>query len=195
MQLVKPGYAENYPSAEVIELLFRTFCRRFTSRWRDNYEDPKARELWRRDLKGLTDFHVKRGLHLSADLQWPPSPGEFRALCQPSPQDLGLPSLDQAFREACVGVTPQRTHSWSHAAVYQAALAAGRWELLNLPVNQSRPLFERAYAVLVRRVLNGEQLDTPIPRALPKSLPRRSPEVAAKEIGKLKQILSNRRAA
>ena len=61
-----------------------------------------------------------------------------------------------------------RHHRWSHPAVFAAAQAAGHFELRTLPESKSRPLFERAYEIVTRRVLAGEQFDAPVPRALEK---------------------------
>ena len=86
-----------------------------------------------------------------------------------------MPSLDAAYREAALA---DRDHRWSHPAVFAAAQAAGLFELRTLPESKSRPLFERAYEIVVRRVLAGEQFDTPIPKGLEKQATPARREVA-----------------
>lgn len=73
-------------SVRTVELIFRTFARRYTNRWVVNFDDVAARELWRNDLSrvGVTDQQVVEGLKLSVKLKWPPSPGEFIPFCLPA---------------------------------------------------------------------------------------------------------------
>nr|MBF4253901.1 replication protein P [Vibrio anguillarum] len=80
---------------------------------------------------------------------------------------------------------------WTHPVIYVAAREAGRYELANLPRDKSWPLFQRAYAITVRRVLEGEDLSGEIPKALPqKPEPRPvDPKVAQQHIERLKKML------
>ena len=70
-------------SEHYIELIFRTFARRFTHRWKINHDDLLARHLWHRDLsrEEITDAMVVDGLKACTKLKWPPSIGEFIEFC------------------------------------------------------------------------------------------------------------------
>ena len=46
--------------------------------------------------------------------------------------------------------------------------ATGLFELRTLPESKSRPVFERAYKIVTRRVVAGKQFDAPIHQALEK---------------------------
>ncbi len=147
--------------------LWRGMTRIYGHRWTSAF-GAKDDSTWLRGLHGLTPAQVGRGLSRCATHReggWPPTLPEFRALCTPTAEDLGLPTPEAAYREVAMA---DRHHRWSHPAVFAAAQAAGHFELRTLPESKSRPLFERAYEIVTRRVLAGEQFDAPVPRALEK---------------------------
>ncbi len=144
---------------------------------------------WLRGLRGLTPAQVGRGLSRCATHRadgWPPTLPEFRALCTPMAEDLGLPTPDAAYREAALA---DKDHRWSHPVVYAAAQATGLFELRTLPESKSRPLFERAYEIVTRRVLAGEQFDVPIPQALAKLPVPARPETASAALAAMRETL------
>ena len=49
-----------------------------------------------------------------------PSSGKFIAWCKPIPEDFGLPSNTEAWREVCRHCHEQIKHLWSSPAVYEA---------------------------------------------------------------------------
>lgn len=168
-----------------MEILFQTFARRWSHRWEKTNVDPKARSLWKHDLSalGITDALVRIGLHKSANLEWPPSPAEFAALCRPSATKLGLPDMDTAYRHACVS-------NWSHPAVYEAAKRIGTFEVMTWPESKIRPLFERAYRAVCDEVLAGKVIEAPPKRTAILHAPRpASRESVAQHIAELKRIV------
>ena len=58
---------------------------------------------------------------------WPPTPVAFAALCQPRPEDMGLPAAADAWREASTHAHHPEQHRWSHQAVRMAGAAVGWW--------------------------------------------------------------------
>lgn len=96
-----------------------------------------------------------------------PSPGEFCEWCLPTSEDIGLPSLEDAFNEArresgkgC------QIRQWSHQAVYKAASETGFYDLKTLADNNSlykdtKRRFTTNYKELVKRVMDGEVLEVP----------------------------------
>lgn len=115
-----------------------------------------------------------------------PSPGQFVAWCQPTPEDMGLPTVEQAFWEA-------NNHRASHPAVELASLHTG-YDRTHLPAAKYRPVFERAYLALVRRVVQGDDLEQELVKALP---PPEQPthkwehyqQLAKKNINQIKRLL------
>ena len=168
--------------------LWRRMTRIYGHRWTSAF-GAKDDSTWLRGLHGLTPAQVGHGLSRCATHReggWPPTLPEFRALCTPTAEDLGLPTPDAAYREAAMA---DRDHRWSHPAVYAAAQAAGLFELRRLPESKSRPMFERAYEIVARRVLAGEQFDAPIPQALEKLPTPARPETVSAALAAMREKL------
>lgn len=90
---------------------------------------------------------------------WFPGAGEFIQWCQITPESLGLPTLETALVEV-------RTRRFTHPAVELAAKATS-WERQTLGLDAYRPVFEQAYAQLLRRVVAGEDLGAQVRKGLP----------------------------
>lgn len=104
---------------------------------------------------------LQRGMRVarSKPHPWIPSTGEFIQWCQITPESLGLPTLDTALVEV-------RTRRFTHPAVELAAKATS-WERQTLSLDAYRPVFEQAYAQLLRRVVAGEDLGAEVHKGLP----------------------------
>lgn len=156
--------------------LFSTFRRKYGHRWRDQFEDDKARAVWFASLRhaGISAPMVKKGL---ADLSkvgtgWPPSDEEFIALCRPP-----SPSLESAIAEAVVWARDP-SHEFSHPAIGAAAREVGTWQIRQLAQVRLRSEFGAAYRSMLDRHARGESLDIPLPKALPQFIHRPCPRGA-----------------
>lgn len=123
------------------------------------------------------------------DIPFFPSPGMFIKWCELTPESLGLPTVAIAIME----VARQR---FSHPAV-ELAWKATRFESQTLSEADYRPVFARAYEIQVRRVLNGEDLQAEILKALPtREQVAHSPEyyreVGLKRLAEVKARLGRR---
>ena len=89
-----------------------------------------------------------------------PSPGSFVAWCVPTPEALGVPPVDRAFAEACrnAHTAARQGAKWSHPVVYHAAIDVGLDVLMYEPTAHSRKLFDRSFAVMMRRAAMREPL-------------------------------------
>lgn len=146
---------------------------------------------WAATLGGLTGQQIADGLAalVTRGDEWPPSAPDFRNLCTgASPEALGLPAVEKAYREACRNAHPAAEQRWSHEAVHHAACETGFHELRSMPEDKSRALFERAYAVTVRMLLAGEPLRE-IPKALPASVRVSTPEVGRAALAALRKAV------
>jgi hypothetical protein len=159
-------------------------------------ELDRARKTWAKAFieNGLTEKNqLMVGLRVARAQEVPffPSPGQFMGWCKPTPEQFGLPSMEQAYREAISGRS-------SHPAVALARQET-RWERQSLRECEYRKVFERAYTIAVRRVMNGEQLDLDIVRALPKKgevtmTPERRKQLGTEGIASLRAALTGGRA-
>ena len=165
-------------TASVINLLFRELCSIFPA-WKQAWPDDKAldaaRATWIKAFmaEGISRIEqIRFGIEQCRKLKKPfaPSVGQFVAMCQPTPEMLGLLPTDKAFREACRNAHPSMAGiaTWSHDAVYHAASESGFHNLNTLAQDASWRLFERNYEIAMRAVVAGEPL-----RKMPLALPDR----------------------
>lgn len=97
-----------------------------------------------------------------SESSWLPAVGEFIGWCTPTAESLGLPNVNEAYREA-IFHTPEK--EWSCSLVYFARLSIQQ-ELRTLPEAQSFKIFNRMYEAVLDRILKGEELSAP-PKPLP----------------------------
>jgi hypothetical protein len=104
-------------------------------------------------------FGVERCRQLGTDFI--PSVGKFIKLCLPTPEMLGIPSSDRAFREALENAHPSRfgARVWSHPAIRHAALQCEMHNLGDLKPEKASEVFDRAYEITVRQLVAGLPLE------------------------------------
>lgn len=182
-----PNASEPVQAEAVMDRLWLRMSRIYGHRWTANFGAADD-GTWAKGLRGLSGQQIALGLSrcVSGADPWPPTLPEFRALCTPSAEDLGLPGLDAAYREAA---NADRDHAWSHPAVYVATQAVGLFELRTLTQDKSRPLFERAYEIACRRVIAGETLTAPIPVGLQKLPTPAKPETVSGALAAMREAL------
>ena len=189
--LVSQASKAQISNDKLIARLFMRFAAIFGRRWTSTYPNVKSVELakreWNEPISQLTMQELKRGVdYCKSHCEWPPALAEFLRYCR---EDNTLPTANQAFLEACHSAG---NHTWSHPVVYHAAKDVGLFNLRTQSEKQTKPQFERAYEIFRRRLMAGEQLDVPVPKALPESSSRKSsPEVAAKYLKIMRDILSD----
>lgn len=119
-----------------------------------------------------------------------PSIAAFIRACEEGTDLFGLPSVRQAYLEACSAPSPKKDFSWSHEAVYFAGKAAGWYLLANEAEASALSVFRYHYEQLCKRVVNGEELTIEAPQALPDNIERKLDKQEAKaRIAKLKSDL------
>ena len=119
-----------------------------------------------------------------------PSIAAFIRACDEGTDLFGLPSVRQAYVEACSAPSPKKDFNWSHEAVYYAGKAAGWYLLANEPEPSGLSVFKYHYEQLCKRVVNGEELTIEAPTALSDNVERKLDKEEAKaRIAKLKSDL------
>ncbi|MED7817245.1 replication protein P [Vibrio cholerae] len=95
-----------------------------------------------------------------------PSVGQFMTWCRPSAEDLGLPSIEQAF--SMIGMMRYQDTRQSVPEVVQAAFnQIQHWDLTHLPEKELFPIFKSHYQKLIDKVSRGEDISSLCPMALP----------------------------
>lgn len=173
-------------TASVINSLFRELQAAFPA-WKQAWPDDKAlsaaKATWTKAFMAEKINKIEQirfGIEQCRKLETPfaPSVGEFIALCQPTPEMLGIPPMAKAFREACRNAHPGMAGiaNWSHDAVYHAACECGFANLNRLPEDACARLFERNYKITVRAIMAGQPLRK-MPLALPETVSVRTQQV------------------
>jgi len=106
-----------------------------------------------------------------------PSPAKFVAWCKPTPQDFGLPTFENAYREVCDKCGYVGHVEWSHAAVYHAISQVGIYDFRQMTHDKALSAFKNAYKLTVEAVMRGEALPQ-----LPKVIERKEPVKASAEV-------------
>ncbi|MEJ2042745.1 MAG: replication protein P [Reinekea sp.] len=156
----------------LINMIFARFHHIYTHRFESAYADEttlmQAKREWALSLSGISPQWIEHALErCKKEHAWPPTIAEFLKLAQPAPESIGLPSVSEAYQEACHKSNAPVEHQWSQVCVQLAARNTGYFLLRSEPERISRPLFEKAYLALVNRLLAGETLEMPISVALP----------------------------
>ena len=149
-------------TAEVVNDLFRRLRGIFPA-WRQAWPSTEAlaaaKEEWIKEFaaEGIRTLEqIEFGIEKCRKLKKPfaPSVGEFIAMCQPTPEDFGMPAPAAAWVEALLGV-------YSHEGVKIAAVATGLFDLRAAQQNDKglQARFDRAYEIVLRRAKEGRPLD------------------------------------
>jgi len=168
------------PTAEHLDAINQVFAElklayhnQFYKAFPNDHELVMAKQLWLHALCDLTPARLRAGVRrLIKSHEYLPSLHKLREFCDPQPEELGLPDAHSAYIEACRAASPKREQQWSHPAVYRAGVESDWFFLANNPESVALPVFKRNYELLIERLLNGENLDVPLPKALPEEISR-----------------------
>ena len=118
-------------------------------------------EGWGAALHGVEPQMIKQGLiNLSDDAKhrdWPPSALEFRALCLPRGEDMGLPTEAEALRQATGSATKK------HPAVSYTLRNMGDdvFALRRADSKTAAAMFGPHWAATIKHVMAGGELPEP----------------------------------
>ena len=175
-------------TAMVVNKIFQMLQAAFPA-WRNSFGDSDsintAKKLWIKAFQenGISSVeqvgHGMRKARASKKPFWP-AVGEFVSWCKPSAEEIGLPPLAGAYREAA---NYRQGKELSHPAVYVALREVGIWEMRTLEERVSWKLFRTAYETICQRIVDGEEIDVEIPKALPtpESVPLTAEQIEQKK--------------
>lgn len=156
-------------TADVVNALFKELQAIFPAwkqAWPDDDSLKAAKRSWIKAfiVAGINQLdQIRYGLQNCRQIggDFAPSVGKFIKWCQPTPELLGIPSHDKAFREALENSHPSRfgDRTWSHAAVRHAALQCEVHNLGDLIPEKASKVFDRAYDITIRRLVQGLPLE------------------------------------
>ncbi|MEJ2444487.1 MAG: replication protein P [Exilibacterium sp.] len=154
---------------QVFELFRINYHNQYYSAYSNIETLNQAKRLWLETLSGFEPTTVLRGAKRAIESsEYLPTLNRMLRCCQGEPSEHGLPDTRNAYVEACRAPSPKTNYAWSHPAVYHAGRAADWYFLASNPEKIAFPVFEQHYQRLCARVINGEQLQPPSIKALPK---------------------------
>ncbi|RXT72270.1 Replication protein P [Pseudomonas syringae] len=156
-------------TVDVVNALFRELQAIFPA-WKQAWPDDAALQAAKRSwikafiVAGINSLEqIRYGLQNCRQNgnDFAPSVGKFIKWCQPTPEMLGIPSHDKAFREALLNLHPSRRTSrqWTHEAVRHAALQCEMHNLADLTSEKASKVFDRAYDITIRMLVQGQALE------------------------------------
>lgn len=150
-----------------------------------------AKKYWLSNVEEYCPSHiVAAGKKLIKSREYLPSIAAFLVECEKGYELFGLPSVRNAYIEACGASSPKASHDWSHEAVYFAGKTTGWFLLANEPEKTTFPLFEFNYMQVVKKVMTGQDLMVTPPLALKETLSNPTSKRVTKErLAKLKSEL------
>ncbi len=196
--LVQAQKDQAHETGKVINQLFRQL-RSIRTAWRQAWPDAKAykesKATWLQAFieNGIcTQEQIDIGLIRcrAEPSDFIPSVGKFIQGCVPTPEMIGLPSLDAAFDQAIRNCHPamRAVSKWFHPAVYHATAAAGFHSLQSLSRELALLSFEKRYMEQVRKVWQGMELN-PVPVAeLAAPVAERTPAIGNRALSDLRAM-------
>jgi hypothetical protein len=168
------------PTAEHVDAINQVFTElelAYHNQFRRAFPDPQqlamAKQLWLHALCDLPPQRLRAGVRRALkQSEFLPSLHSLRRFCQPSAAELGVPEVHAAYIEACRAPSPKQAFNWSHPIVYHAGRSTDWFFLVGSPESVAFPVFRRNYELLLQRLLDGEQLDPPLLKALPETIER-----------------------
>jgi hypothetical protein len=156
---------------QVFAELRLAYHNQFLKAFPNDRELNMAKQLWLHALVDISPARLRAGVRRAIrSSDFLPTIHSLRNHCNPKPDELGLPDAHAAYVEACRAPLPKIAQQWSHAIVYHAGKNSDWYFLANTPESVAFPVFRRNYELLIERLLNGEMLDTPVPKGLPEEI-------------------------
>lgn len=132
----------------MMEVLFGRLSGSYPNRWRANFQGENAIQEWEEawaaafDAECITPNDIALGIqNCNRMFDWPPSLPEFLRACRPYLE------ANVAFFEAKRGVESRmkgEAGTWSHPAIFYAALDVGQSEIFNHGYPQLKTRWEKA---------------------------------------------------
>ncbi|WP_163835018.1 replication protein P [Spartinivicinus ruber] len=152
----------------VFSKLQAAFPLRYKSAFPSLDNENTAKRQWAKSLHRYTPERIVKATEKAIrQAKYFPDLMDIQKYCKLTPQECGLPSVEDAYRDACFAPDQLSAEvTWKHPAVYLAAKATG-WQLLRSEERRvAFPVFQRNYEILCNRVLDGENLTSELPQGL-----------------------------
>lgn len=176
---------------QVFALFQVNYHNQYFSAFGDNTRPENlAKKLW---LGSLDKFSVatiyKAAEKIILDSEYLPTLHKMSEACRTVSMPEGLPSVRQAYLEACTKAHPKIHQHWSHPIVYLAARDCGWYALANSPESQGLTAFRPIYYKYCDALIAGSSFSIERPAKLPEtSAVPASKEEAKKHLNHMKDL-------
>lgn len=162
---------------DAINQIFAEFELAYHNQYYKAYRDPDhlvvVKKYWLECLRDFRPQHlVAAARRLVRSQEYLPTISAVIRACESGHDLFGLPSVREAYVEACRAPAPKSAYQWSHLAVYHAGKATDWFLLASEPEDKVFPLFSYYYRQFCDRVMRGEALEEPVAPALSEKLSR-----------------------
>lgn len=154
-------------ATKVVNSLFGFFCA-ICRGFEKQYQDPQKLNIektqWIKAFKDVGILDIRqcelgvRKCRLESPI-YTPTIKQFLEWNSPTSEDLGLPSVEDAYKEACENSNPTSSKAWTHQAVKHAWVNTGSWRMSQQARSQSFPVFEKHYKLAIKLFHEGRLLD------------------------------------
>lgn len=187
---VRSGREHEYAINAMFTLLEDSFPLKFRRAFPRTEDQARAKSVWLQSLKEFSPRRILRATKKAIDnTRFFPDLADIRELCKLRFDEHGLKEPLQAYYEACNAPFQTRESGWSHLAVYLAARETGWFMIRGEPQKTAFPVFERNYEILCNRVLDGEDLEADMTRALENTSARSQFDLAEQAARSYQQTL------
>lgn len=149
-------------SAKLMATLWVRMTELYGHKWTSVHGEADSSGTWGKVLVGMTREQLASGMQACArsDDPWPPSAPEFRKLCEAGGNNLGIPDVTSAWREAVEASTDPTQWKFSHPIVHEAGRLTDWYSIRNgIPKAETvQNRFNKRYADLVAKMQRGEPL-------------------------------------
>ena len=158
--------SSNVELQDAINQVFALFRINFHNQYHAAFGDTQlvnqAKKLWLQSLGHFSAQQILQGArNVIEQSDYLPTLNRMITTCEEVSSEGGLPSVREAYLEACSAPSPKAAFNWSHPAVYHAGKEAGWFLLANEPETTSYPKFKECYRKLCRQIANGEEFLPP----------------------------------
>lgn len=149
LQVAYPAWRQAFPTDQDLQLAKKSWIRAFAENG-VTAKEQVARGM-KRARRDESDFF--------------PSVGKFISWCRLSPEEMGLPSEDLAWREINQHSHHVLVHKWSHPAIYEAGSRTGWFDIRTRSDERERAGLRKAfrghYLAVIKELEQGAEFTIP----------------------------------
>ena len=147
---------------QVFALFRLNYHNQYYAAWSDAQQLGQVKRLWLEALGHFSSELILMGARRAIEgSDYLPTLNRMLSSCSEALGELGLPTANAAYEEACLAPSPKAEASWSHPIAYLAGRDTGWYLLANHARNEAWPAFQVHYNRWLRQALAGETLTIP----------------------------------